>query len=241
MRFVQRALNPADYLFVFTGNLDLAVIRSYVATYLASIPVGPSWDTFGDLPILRPGQLDRTLYKGKEAQSFVFLGWFKQEPYTESGDAAARVLAEYLNIKLIQEIREKLGGVYSIQAEVSQSNLPGIGELLLDSVFLCDPGRALELSGAVTGQLELVAQGSIDADAFGKAVEALRKSWEESMQSNYYIAQHYVSLAVRLDLPMGALYAMPDLYGAVTPADIQALCNKLLPQGQVRIILYPEG
>jgi predicted Zn-dependent peptidase len=111
----------------------------------------------------------------------------------------------------------------------------------MSTYFGCDPGRAEELSNAVIAQLERVAAGDIDTDAFGKANEALRKNWEESMQSNSYIARNYGSLSVTLDLPLGQLDKRPALYGAVQTTDIQDICRRLLPGGPARIMLYPEG
>jgi predicted Zn-dependent peptidase len=110
----------------------------------------------------------------------------------------------------------------------------------MSSYFGCDPGRAEELSNAVVAQLERVAAGNIDTDAFGKAIEALKKNWEESMQSNSYIARNYGSLSVTLDLPLGQLDKRPGLYASVQTADIQDICRRLLPAGPARIILYPD-
>jgi predicted Zn-dependent peptidase len=112
---------------------------------------------------------------------------------------------------------------------------------VLNSYFACDPHRAVELSDAIVAQLERIAGGTINTDTFGKAVEALKKNWEESMQSNSYIAHNYGSLTVTVNLPLSRLDKRPDIYGAVTPADIQDLCRRLLPEGPARIILYPEG
>jgi hypothetical protein len=61
------------------------------------------------------------------------------------------------------------------------------------------------------------------------------------MQSNSYIAQNYGNLAAALDLPLSQLNKRPGLYSAVTPAEIQDICRRLLPGGPARIILYPEG
>ncbi|GHV89046.1 peptidase M16 [Spirochaetia bacterium] len=239
--FLTRALNPADYTFVFTGNLDIDALRSYTETYLASIPKGETWNTFGDSTVTRPGKLNKSIYKGKEEKSMVFMAWSKPETFTEQGNAAAKVLTEYLDIKLTEEIREKLGGVYSVYAGASLSPLPPDGELLMESVFACDPGRAPDLASAVVKQLELIQAGTIDRDTFTKAVEALKKSHEESMQSNSNIAQKYTGLAVMLNGPLSTLDKRPAFYDAVTPADIQNICRQLLPRGPTQVILYPEG
>jgi zinc protease len=240
--FIRRALGPQDYTFVFTGNLDIPAIRGYTETYLAAIPrTGESMNTWTDPQIIRPGKIEKTIYKGKEEKSLVFMGWFLPQTYNERERAAALVLTEYLDIILTKEIREKRGGVYGISAEVSLSPLPPGGEFTMSSYFACDPNRAEELSAAVIEQLELIAGGTINADTFGKAAEALKKNWEVSMQNNSYIAQNYGSLAVMLDLPLSQLNKRPGLYGAITPAEIQDICRRLLPRGPVQIILYPEG
>ncbi|MDR2742659.1 MAG: insulinase family protein [Treponema sp.] len=240
--FVRRGLGPQDYTFVFTGNLDIPAVRSYVETYLAAIPPAEAgMNTWTDPQILRPGKTEKTIYKGKEEKSLVFMGWFLPEKYDERQRAAALALTEYMDIILTEEIREKLGGVYYVSAGASLSPLPRDGELTMSSYFSCDPRRADELSAAVIQQLELIAGGTIDEDIFAKTLEALKKSWEVSMQNNRYIAQNYGSLAVTLNLPLGQLNKRPGLYAAVTPAEIRDLCRRLLPEGPVRIVLYPEG
>jgi zinc protease len=240
--FVRRGLGPQDYTFVFTGNLDIPALRNYAETYLASIPrTETSMNTWTDPQIQRPGKTGKTIYKGKEEKSLVFMGWFLNEKYDEQQRAAALALTEYLDIILMEEIREKLGGVYYISAGASLSSLPPDGELTMSSYFACDPRRAEELSAAVIRQLELIAGGAVNESAFAKALEALKKTWEVSMQDNRYIAQNYGNLAVTLNLPLGQLDKRPGLYASVTPAEIRDLCRRLLPQGPARIILYPEG
>ncbi|MDR0387776.1 MAG: insulinase family protein, partial [Treponema sp.] len=230
--FMRRSLGPQDYTFVFTGNLDIPALRGYAETYLAAIPrTEADMNTWTDPRILRPGKTEKTIYKGKEEKSLVFMGWFLPEKYDERQRAAALVLTEYLDIVLVEEIREKLGGVYSISAGASLSSLPPEGELTMSSYFACDPRRAEELSDAVIRQLELIARGTVNAGTFAKAAEALRKNWEVSMQNNSYIAQNYGSLAVILDMPLSQLDKRPGLYAGVTPEEIQDLCRRLLPEG----------
>ncbi|MDR3131254.1 MAG: insulinase family protein [Treponema sp.] len=240
--FMRRGLGPQDYTFVFTGNLDIPVVRAYVESRLAAIPrTEEGMNAFTDPGIERPGKIEKAVYKGKEEKSLVFMGWFLPEKYDEKLRAAALALTEYLDIILTEEIREKLGGVYYVSAGVSLSSLPEDGELTMSSYFSCDPKRAEELSGAVARQIELVAEGNINGDVFAKALEALKKSWELSMQDNSYIAKNYGSLAVTLKLPLSQLEKRPGLYAAVTQAEIQDICRRLLPRGPARIILYPEG
>jgi zinc protease len=245
LAFIRKGLNPADYTFVFTGNLEPATMADFVETYLASIPPRESWNTWTDLGIVRPGEVEKSVFKGKEEQSQVYMAWYLNAPFTEKLNATSQVLGEYLDIRMTDEIREKLGGVYSISVGVSISPVPQ-GELSMWVYFACDPKRVQELSAAVIDLLQKTAGTAssgnvINQDTFGKAVEALIKEWETSMQSNSYIAQSFANSSVLLNLPLSRLHLRPQYFRAVTEAEIQAICAQLLQgNGPAQIMLFPE-
>ena len=60
------------------------------------------------------------------------------------------------------------------------------------------------------------------------------------MQSNAYIAQSYANSAVLLNLPLSRLNRRPRYYDAVTPADIQRMCARLLQTGPAQVVLLPD-
>jgi zinc protease len=240
LSFIRRGLNPADYTFIFTGNLRPAAMKDYVETWLGSIPQRENWNTWTDLAVERPRKVEKIVRKGKEEQSLVYMAWFSKAPFTEELNAISQVLSEYLEITMTDEIREKLGGVYSISAGVSLSPVPQ-GELSMVVYFACDPKRVEELSTAVINLLNQTAGGGINMDTFGKAAEALIKEWEISMQSNAYIAQSYANSSVLLNLPLSRLNRRPQYFSAVSPADIQRICAQLVrSDGPASVILLPE-
>jgi zinc protease len=168
------------------------------------------------------------------------MAWFTEAPYSDELSAACQVLDGYLEIKLDDEIREKLGGVYSISSGLGVTPAPH-GELSMVVYFNCDPKRARELQTAVIAVLNRVAGGVIERDTFTKAVEALKKEWEVSIQGNSYIAQSYANSSVLLKLPLSRLDRRPQLFDAVTQADIQRLCSRLLQSdGPALVMLLPE-
>ena len=171
------------------------------------------------------------------------MAWFADAPYTEELSSRAQVLSEYLDIIMTDEIREKLGGVYSISVSAAASPVPR-GELIMQVYFACDPKRVEELSAAVITLLNRTAGANgIDRDTFAKAAEALKKEWEISMQSNSYIAQSYANSSVLLELPLSRLNRRPQYYSDVTPADIQKMCAGILDgdNGPARVVLFPEN
>jgi zinc protease len=240
MDFIQLSLNPMDYTLVFTGSLSPEEMRPLVETYLASIPYKEvSFDEWADTDYQRPGSAQREVRKGREERSTVYISWFIPYDYSEEAMAAVSVLQEYLDIRLTEEIRETLGGVYSISPSVGLSPLPR-GELTGSIFFVCNPDRAKELAAAAVNQIREVALGRINTDTLIKAREALVMSHEQSVQSNLYIAQSYANSMVIYESPLTRLDNRPMLYQAVTAEDIQRIAARLLSGPQVDVILYPE-
>jgi zinc protease len=241
LAFIRRCQNPQDYTLVFTGNLNAAAMRPLVETYLASVPVKENtFNQWDDVDYQRPGKLEKELRKGREERSAVYISWFVPQTYSEEASAAASVLGEYLDIRLTDEIRENMGGVYSISPWVSLSSLPR-GELSAGIYFVCNPGRAKEIAAASVALIREAAQGNINLDTLTKAREALVQSHEESIQWNSYIAQSYSNSAVIYRSPLSRLDKRPDLYHGVTAESIQYIAALFLEGGPVQLILYPEG
>ncbi|MCL2609383.1 MAG: insulinase family protein, partial [Treponema sp.] len=239
LAFLNRGLNPADYTFVFTGNLTPELMAPYVETYLASIPRGRTWNTWTDLGIRRPGRVESNVFMGVEEQSTVRLAWFMPMPFTEQTSIVAQALDEYLSVILNTEIREKRGGVYSIGISVSLSPTPQ-GELQMQIAFRCDPGRVQELSDAVLAVLD-EATGTIDRTVFENGIQALHKALETQMQSNGFIAQSFANSEALLNLPLSRLQNRPQYFDAVTVADIRQMLAGILPTGPAKIVLYPAA
>ncbi|MCL2879444.1 MAG: insulinase family protein, partial [Treponema sp.] len=217
-------------------------------TYIASIPQKESWNNWNKIDFKRPTagavkKSENSVYKGKENKSLVYMSWFVDTPFSEEASITAQVLEEYLDIVMTQEIREKLGGVYSVSVGVTVSPVPA-GELSMYVYFACDPRRVDELTSAVINLLNTAAgmpgTAGITNDTFVKAVAALKKQWETSVQSNSYIAQSYANSSVLLNLPLSRLTRRPQYYDAVTSGAIQAMCSQALANGPAQIVLYPE-
>jgi zinc protease len=240
LEYVRACLNPADYTFVFTGNIEPEKMKTLAETWLASIPPKAPMNSWVDPGLKRPEKAEKQVFKGKEEQSMVFLGWFAPAAFSEEKSQIAAALTEYLDIVLTEEIREKIGGVYSIYAQASASPIPK-GEETLSVYFFCDPRRAGELISAIHGIFATLANEDPDGDIFNDAVEALLKEHERSLQSNSYIAQSYANSSVLHDSPLGRLNRRPDVIRSLRPAQIRDMVRELLAGGSAQVVLYPEG
>ena len=239
--YLAKCINPSDYTFVFTGNIDIEEMKGFLEKYLASIPNYISMNKWEDPGITRPSESKKILYKGKDERCIVYLSWLlpAENNFNEKTNQTAAVLTEYLDIALTDEIREKLGGVYSISAGASVNVIPK-GEYQLSVYFMCNPARADELITAVKNCIEEAANGSLSRDTFDKSKEALFMSHENSMQRNLHIAQSYANSSVLYNTPLSRLNKRPDIIREVNMQDVQGLCQRMISSGVLTVILFPE-
>jgi len=240
--FLNQCINPGDYTFIFTGNIDQNIIRELSAVYIASIAQSPSMNSWNNPGISRPSPGRRTIYKGVDQRCIVYLGWLTQgaSDFNERRNQTAAILSEYLDIVLTDEIRENLGGVYSISAGASVGVIPA-GENRLSVYFICDPARADELITAVRNKISDITGNPVNTDTFNMAREALLMQHERSMQQNLHIAQSYANSSVLFSTPLNRLNLRPDTIRAVTAQDMQSLCRQMLSAGPLEVVLFPEG
>ena len=239
--FLAQCINPADYTFIFTGNINMDEMRSLSTVYLSSIPNASSMNTWIDPRISRPAEGRRTIYRGQDERCMVYISWFAQGPaaFDEQKNQTAAVLSEYLDILLTDEIREKLGGVYSVSAGASINVIPS-GEYRLSVFFQCDPSRSGELIAAVQQRITEAARQPLNQDTFNKAQEALLMEHENSVQRNLHIAQSYANSSVLYNTPLGRLNRRPGAIKAVRPEDVRSLCRDMLVSGPVQVVLFPQ-
>jgi len=240
--YLTQCINPKDYTFVFTGNLDIDEMKEFLSKYIASLPNSYSMNEWTDPQIAFPQAGETTIYKGKDERSMVYILWQSHgaADFDEKMNQTAYVLTEYLDIMLTDEIREKLSGVYSISTDAFVSVIPK-GEYALSVYFQCSPARAAELISAVKERITEFANSQINPDTFNKSREALLMQHDASIQRNLHIAQSYANSSVLYDTPLSRLDGRPDVIRSVTAEDVQAFCRELINRGPVQVVLYPEG
>ena len=241
--FVRRALNPADFTFVFTGNLSPQLMRPCVETYIASIPPGETnWNTWTEIELTRPQKSRKHFYIGAEKRSTVYMAWFSRLPFNGESRIAIRLLEKYLSKILLDYIREYLGGVYSIKVKIEgleYAPLQHDRDLVLSVLFHCDPLRAGELSDAAARVLEKLASTRAPLD-FTTTVKSLRLDAEEMLRDNAFIAREYAhSFLWNGNLDFSLIHTINRSISAVTDADIQSILGGFLRNGPVEMVLMP--
>ncbi len=184
--YKERFANAADFTFFFVGSFDEDSIRPLLEKYIGSLPGSPARENFRDLGIRPPsGKVEKVVNKGSEPQSIVYMIMTSPSPYNEKENYLLQSLADVLNIKLVEQLREKKGGVYGIRASGSQSKYPYTRSSFSIS-FPCAPENVDTLSMAAMDELKKIINKGISAEDLEKVKEQQKRKLEVDMKQNRF-------------------------------------------------------
>ena len=133
--YKDRFTDASDFTFVFVGSFDLPTMKPLVERYLGAPAVDRAGRKRGRTSACtRPtGVVEKRVDKGIEPKSQAA---HRRSPArsstTRSGASAIRAMADVLEIRLRESLREDLGGTYSVSASAGYSKIPAPGVHALD-------------------------------------------------------------------------------------------------------------
>ena len=143
-----RFADASNFTFVFVGSFTPETIKPLVETYIASLPATHARESWRDLDIAPPsGVVETTIRKGiapKSSVAIVFSGPFE---YDDPHRLAFRTLTLLLQSRLLDTIRQELGGTYSITASPATAKFPRPDTAFGSSGRAIRPGRRRWCSG----------------------------------------------------------------------------------------------
>ncbi len=151
--FRQRFADPGDFTFVLVGNIDIEAAKKYAEAYIASIPskgIKEKWKDVG-LRIPEKGET-ASVYKGSDFRSQIITIMKGNFHYNEKENLYIDAISYFLNLRLLEVIREKLGGTYTISAYPSTTSMP-LQQYMINIIYSCSPLRVEELMAAVNTEI----------------------------------------------------------------------------------------
>ncbi len=180
----------SDFTFTFVGNFDVDTLKTLAQTYLGNLPSTGRKETWRNVRVELPTTVvEKTVHKGLDERArtrIVFTGPISP---TLENEVVLDVLENVLDIRVIDELRQTLGGTYSPQAATRWEMLPKpTYDAIID--FVSDPKRVDELTQAVFSLLEdLRTNGPSETDV-NKAKEQARLAHQKAMEENsFWLAQ----------------------------------------------------
>ncbi len=235
-----RFADASDFTFFFVGNFEVDSLKPLLATYLGSLPSTNRQETWKDVGVRPPsGAVEEDVFKGNDPKSMVSLTFTGNLDYDREEAFELDALIQALNIKLIEEIREKRSGVYGISARGSATKYP-YEHYTISVGFPCAPKNVDTLTQAVYDEIKkLQANGPTAAD-LRKVKETLRREIETNLKENGY----WLSSLEEAYFNGEDLNEIVDYEAAIEELSVpklKALANKYFNVDEaIEVVLYPE-
>jgi len=230
----ERFADASDFTFVFVGAIDLDIMRPLAEQYLGSLPRIERVDSHVDLDIDPPdAHIQKTVRAGVEPQSQTIMAFSGPFDYTAQNRVGMRVMAQALEIRLRERMREDLGGTYGVGVTGGYEQIPE-ESYTVTVAFGSDPLRSEELRGVVFEELrKLQVEGPSQEDV-DKVVEGERRARETNVRLNPYWAAQLIGAKASGQDPRFLLDT--TTIDAVTIESIQEDARRYLNEDRVVIV-----
>ena len=238
--YKDRFADASDFTFVFVGSFDPAMMKPLVERYLGALPSLRRKESWKDIGVRPPtGVVERKIEKGIEPKSraaIVISGPFE---FDQSHRVAIRAMAEILQMRLLDIIREELGGTYGISASFNYQKIPK-PEYSINIQFGCAPDRTEDLIKRVFLEIEKFKADGPTEKQLNDEREALMREFETNSKQNAYLLNQIVQ-RLQNGEDVAALWNVPEFYKKLDVATVQLAARTYLnTSSYVKVTLFPE-
>jgi len=173
--YKERFADENEMHFIFTGSISEDSLKPLLEKYIASLPATSKKFNYTDNHLrMAKGKIDVNVYKGKEPKALILKVYSGEVPYSDALDLKAQAIAEVLNIRIIEELREKIKGIYGGGIQAQFQKIPYSHY----SFFLqlpCGPEKVDTLLQAANAEIQnLITNGPSKEN-----LEKVKKQWKE--------------------------------------------------------------
>lgn len=237
----EQLANAADFTFVFSGNFDETDLKTLVEQYIASLPSvkGKKQELkYNSAVEIKSGSEEKDFTMKMEVpQGSAAVIISGKMPYSFKNRLMASMSAQIISTRLLNEVREKEGAVYSIYTQGSQDRLSEVS-VTYQTIFQVKPekkDRALEI---IRSEFEKLAKET-PAEELDKVKEFMVKQYAENEHTNSY----WCSMMAGNELKPAEVFAQTEkAILSVTPEELSEYVNKVMKQNNYRVlVMMPEG
>ncbi len=239
--YKERFGNANGMHFTFVGSFKENDLKPLIEKYIASLPSVPQKFTYVDNK-LRPvkGKVAVNVNKGTEQKSFIVAFYTGEVPYSEALDLKADAIGEVLNIRINEELREKIQGIYGGGISAQLEKLP-YSRYAFVLQLPCGPEKVDTLLHAANNEIQnLVKNGPSKEN-----LEKVKQQWKEKYKVDVKENGTWLSELQNFYFPGNnpAYFINYNKYvDALTEKDIQDAAKLFFSSGNVVTgILRPEG
>lgn len=237
----EQLANAAEFTFVFSGNFDEAELKALVEQYIATLPsVKGKKQELKHSPAveIKSGNEEKEFsLKMEVPQGSAAVIISGKVPYSFKNRLMAPMSAQIISARLLSEVREKEGAVYSIYTQGSQDRLSEVS-VVYQTIFQVKPekkDRALEI---IRSEFEKLAKET-PVEELDKVKEFMVKQITGDEQTNSYWCS---MMAGNELLPSEVCVKAEQVIQSITPKEISGYVNEVMKQNNYRVlVMMPES
>jgi zinc protease len=184
------------------------------------------------------GKVRFEVKQGIEAKAGVRLMFHGKALWSREADHDLESLAQALRIRLREELREEMGGVYGVAVSAEQRRDP-VPAYELTIAFGCAPENAEKLVARAREVIEAFRTSGPPPAVIEKVVAAQKRELETELKENDFwfdsLAAYY-----RLGLDPRLILEQDKLIARVTVANVQATAQRTFGNDEVFGVLLPK-
>jgi zinc protease len=237
--YQDRFADASEFTFFIVGSFNIDTIKPLVQRYLGGLPSLNRNEVAKDVGIRPPtGVVEKTVRRGVEPQSQTFMAFTGPYQYSPANAYLMASLGEILTNRLIDHLREKLGGTYSVNARISGSREDKLYTATVQ--FGSAPERADELTRAVFAEVKDLMDAGPTAAELVKVKEAQLRARETNLKLNQFWTAQLSSAYQYGDDPRDIL-AYNKMVDGLTAGALQDAARRFLKgENYVHVTLLPE-
>jgi len=168
------------------GSFKEKDILPLIEKYIASLPSSGKKITYTDNRLREvKGKVDFRFYKGKEEKSEIVQIYGSEYPYNPQTALSFSVLSEILNIKIIEEMREKIQGIYGGSTYSTTEKAP-YPSYQFSVELPCGPAKVDTLLKAFKKELEMISTKGPAQSYLDKVKIQLLEGFRTDMKTNEF-------------------------------------------------------
>jgi len=239
--YQDRFADAGDFTFVFVGNVDLASFEGLVTRYLASLPTQGRKETWKDVKVKLPSGVKQFKFeRGQDPKAFVYMTYHGKSRWSPEAVDDLDMLAEVIDIRLREVLREELGGVYGAFSFGQFERWPK-ASYEYSIGFGCGPENVARLKQATFDIVASIKASGIGEDYVAKVKEQRRRQLETDLEENSFWLNRLVS---RYRHGLDPAQLVDDATKAVERVRgelIQETAKKYLRNTRLEALLLPEA
>jgi zinc protease len=226
--------------FTFVGNIDTNKMKPLLETYLASLPAAPKENKFTDVGLRSvKGVVNADIRKGADKKSLVSILFTGDAVYSKEEGIKLKMLTDALTIKIIEQLREEMSGIYGGGINSSLVRRP-YGHYAINLSFPCGPENVDKLVAAALTIIKDAREKGIEQKDLDKVKETLKKQNEDQLRENDYWLEALTSSWMEHDNPQW-IPGYEKIVDAVTVADLKEMAKKYFNMDNyIKAVLNPE-